>query len=411
MGMCSVEQICSTENTRIMKNIYIASVIALSSPAMCGGQWAQLVSGTTVEFDGVLIDNADTYWVTGENGTILKTTDGGANWSSQTMAGGGDLGSMIRLNEQTLLITADDGQVARSTNNGTNWQLVNTGAPNVLYDITAFGDHVWASGRDGGLVHSADQGQTWVAQSSGTAERLHGIHAFNANEVVAVGRSGVLLRTTNGGSTWQLNTIAGGEDLRGVLFVPVSIGLAAGPAGEILRSTDNGQTWNGVPLPSAMEAQALAAYGGTSVLAVGDAGAVFFSTDLGQNWQTMDAGVNVELSAVAARDGVAVAVGESGTIIKLSGGVGMADRAPGDGFAIYPNPSAGPVTFSWPDRANEAQEVTLEIFLADGRLVDSSLWPITKKQAHIQELAQGNYVVRLSSSTWQQQRRLVVLSR
>ena len=380
-----------------MKVFFSSIVIALCSLGV-HAQWTSLSSGVLVELGGVHVLDEDSYLVGGEGGILLRTDDGGDTWSTDVIIGGGDLGTILRLDANTLLMAADDGMVARSTDNGDNWTLIQTPAPNVIYDITSIGDLVWASGRDGGLVHSTDKGLTWTAQNSGTQERLHGIHALNANDLVAVGREGVLLRSDNGGATWQLSIEAGGEDLRGVLFLDdvQQTGLIAGLEGELLRSTDQGTNWMTITLPTLLGPEAMASEDPDLVYAVGENALILRSTDQGQTWEEMTTTAFSELSAIDVKDGVAVAVGANGTIIKYDPGastsVGEAIRS--QALNVFPNPSAGRVNIEWIDERSVPAGASLEIRLIDGRLVDRRVWPAGKQRAII-ELDAGNYVVSL----------------
>jgi photosystem II stability/assembly factor-like uncharacterized protein len=400
-----------TPNLSIMNRSLLSfALLVVLCPAHA--QWITIPSGTMVEFDAVLVDDASNYWVGGTDGLLMRTTDGGATWNSQTLPGAGDLEAIIRLNATTLLIAADDGRVIRSTDNGAIWNAINTGAPNVLYDITHHGDLVWASGRDGGLVHSTDQGQSWTVQASNTNQRLHGIKALSATEVVAVGRNGVLLRTSDGGDNWQLSTVSGGDDHRALIFLadPQRTGLIAGPAGGMLRSTDHGASWNTVAFPSNHEAQAFASEDPSVVYAVGDFALILRSTDQGQSWQSMTSPAFSELSGVSVKDGVAVAVGANGTIIKLGQGQQSVGSIEAFGsLSVFPNPSEGAFTIEWASTALDRGNMIMEVLLSDGRLVDRSTWPDGRTHLHIGYLPAGGYIIRMISSEGVQvQQRLVV---
>ncbi len=396
-----------------MKNIAITSLLLIGMNSY--GQWTTLQSGTLNELGAVLVDDAQTYWVGGEFGTLLKTTDGGGSWSTQTLAQAGDIEAIVRLNGDTLLFAADDGQIGRSVDNGANWTLIATGAPNVLYDITFNGNDVWASGRDGGLVYSADGGETWTLQNSGSTERLHGIHAIDALNVIVVGRGGTYLRTTDGGDSWTETSLAGGEDLVDVIFLTdaAQTGLIAGPPAEILRSNDLGMNWNTIEYGSALEVGAFASEDPSLVYAIGDNGLILRSLDQGSTWEEMDSEAFSELGGLDVKDGVAVAAGANGTIIKYdpAGGPQAIDvMSTNADLRIYPNPSKGPVNIELSDLEITREGSTLEVRLMDGRLVDRTMWPVGKKKAFIEQLAPGNYVVRLVHADGTSiQRSLVVL--
>lgn len=379
-------------------------------------QWITLDSGTLIELSAVLVDDADTYWVGGEFGTLMKTTDGGDTWNTQVLAQAGDIGSIVRINDTTLLFAADGGQIGRSIDNGATWTIIATEAPNVLYDITSFGEHVWASGRDGGLVYSADQGATWTLQNSGSTSRLHGIHAIDAMNVVCVGRDGTYLQTSNGGATWTSAILADEEDLIDVIFLADAqqTGLIAGPPSEILRTPDLGGTWNSVPYNSLLEVGAFASEDPSIVYAVGADALILRSFDQGASWDTMTTTAIAELGGVAVKDGIAIAAGSNGTILKLDPDTPQAIHEqpfPGD-LNVFPNPSKGPVNIELSGVEITEGSFTLEVLLVDGRLVDRTIWPVGKRKAFIEELDPGTYIVRLISAAGSSiQRNLIVTGR
>ena len=129
--------------------------------------WATQTSGTTNTLYSVFFNDANTGTVVGNDGTILRTTDGGANWISQTS------GTTKRL----LSVYFKDS---------------NTG--------TAVGDST--------LIRTTDGGINWFPQSLppgvGTNPVFESVQYVDANIGMIVGWTGNILRTTDGGASWSL---------------------------------------------------------------------------------------------------------------------------------------------------------------------------------------------------------------
>ena len=53
--------------------------------------------------------------------------------------------------------------------------------------------------RTGTIFRTADGGNTWSSQISGTSQFLTGVSFFDANTGMVVGESGTILRTNTGG--------------------------------------------------------------------------------------------------------------------------------------------------------------------------------------------------------------------
>ena len=87
--------------------------------------------------------------------------------------------------------------------------------------------------------------QSWVNQTSGTANGLREVFFINSNEGWAVGYSGTLLKTTNGGNNWTSKTIVNSSLLIGCFFHNSSTGWVGGDNGAF-KTTDGGDTWTQV---------------------------------------------------------------------------------------------------------------------------------------------------------------------
>ena len=222
--------------------------------------------------------SANVVWVAGEDGVLLRSTDGGATWSLR------DSGSTRHLRA-----------VARAANTG------------------------WAVGDGGTVLRSSDGGQTWTAQNAGSHQQLRGVAVLDAQHAWAVGDGGVVLLTTDGGATWEQHA-AGVERLHAVAFVDVLHGLAVGQGGAIVQSADGGQSWTAMDSGTGAHLRAVA-LSGSSAWAVGDAGTLLRSTDGGASWTSVATGATGTLRAVRFRDASAGwAVGDGGTVLYSANG-------------------------------------------------------------------------------------------
>ncbi|MBK9227790.1 MAG: hypothetical protein IPL67_12270 [Ignavibacteria bacterium] len=62
----------------------------------------------------------NTGWCIGENGTILRSINGGTNWSSQVSGTSNLLLSSFFINSNTGWISGEDGIILSTTNSGVN---------------------------------------------------------------------------------------------------------------------------------------------------------------------------------------------------------------------------------------------------------------------------------------------------
>jgi photosystem II stability/assembly factor-like uncharacterized protein len=100
-----------------------------------------------------------------------------------------------------------------------------------------------AVGETGAILRTADGGETWVRQTSGTTGILVDVVFTDVNTGTVVGQNGTILRTADGGDNWVRQTSGVTDFLAAVSFVDASTGTVVGQNGRILRTTDGGATW------------------------------------------------------------------------------------------------------------------------------------------------------------------------
>ncbi len=111
-----------------MKKIIYIFVICNLQFVICNlnAQWIQQSGGITTPLYNVEFVNRYTGWATGNSSVILKTTNGGVNWFSQTI----DLGypkslyGLDMLDANTGYIAGWFETILKTTNGGTNWQII-----------------------------------------------------------------------------------------------------------------------------------------------------------------------------------------------------------------------------------------------------------------------------------------------
>ncbi len=192
------------------------------------GWFWQNPSTTGNPLNDVCFIDANNGWAVGEYGTIIRTTDGGDNWTVQLQ------GKTYALN----------GVYFTDANNG-----------------TVVGVGIFSPYFTGIILRTIDGGENWIMQSSGVSCILNGVYFTDENNGTVVGGGtsfgggyGTILRTTDGGEHWitQLNdttTIA----FNGVCFTDVNTGTVVGRGNwngalqryesKILRTTDGGKSW------------------------------------------------------------------------------------------------------------------------------------------------------------------------
>src|SRR5439155_71584 len=137
---------------------------------------------------GVSFTDANNGTAVGGYGAIVRTTDGGAHWLSQTSGTTSDLNAVSFTDANNGTAVSWYGIIIRTTDGGTNWVQQNSGTGNFLWGVSfTDANNGTAVGEDGTIRRTTNGGQTWVHQTSGTTNFLWGVSFTDANNGTAVG--------------------------------------------------------------------------------------------------------------------------------------------------------------------------------------------------------------------------------
>ncbi len=97
-------------------------------------------------------------------------------------------------------VTGDAGTILKTTNEGVSWVALPSTTTSTLNSIF-FTDNTtgYAVGENGTIIKTVNGGAEWGALSGITNSMLYSVYFTSANNGVAVGGGGSVLRTTNGG--------------------------------------------------------------------------------------------------------------------------------------------------------------------------------------------------------------------
>ena len=113
--------------TRLISTHLVTVVAALTLGAQAEAQWATVPSRTTAELRGLSVVSPSVVWASGQRGSVVRTTDGGATWTVDTIPGAATLD--LRAIEATSPMTAhaisigDSSRIYRTTDGGRTWSL------------------------------------------------------------------------------------------------------------------------------------------------------------------------------------------------------------------------------------------------------------------------------------------------
>jgi photosystem II stability/assembly factor-like uncharacterized protein len=204
--------------------------------------------------NGVCFTDSANGTVVGEDGTILRTSDGGNIWVKQS---GSDTLGILRsvhfINQNTGWAVGGighgpgaQGTIFWTTDGGTNWEIQLF--RNEFFSSVHFvnKDIGWITGAYGAIYKSTDGGIVWESQASGTGVALLSVYFVDSNTGWAVGTNGTILKTNDSGVNWVSQISGTTEPLYSVYFIDSNVGWIAGGqglGGRILNTNNGGENW------------------------------------------------------------------------------------------------------------------------------------------------------------------------
>jgi photosystem II stability/assembly factor-like uncharacterized protein len=215
-----------------------------------GSTWTDAVQGPAGTLYSVFFVDEDNGWAVGgsnfDSSEILHTTNGGAKWEQQTGEVNNRRFKSVFFTTVSTGYIAGDETIMKTTDAGANW--LSQTAPNYDYNCVMFSDasNGWAVAGNSlavsAVVRTQDGGASWSSVSTGFSTIFNGVWFFNPDTGIVVGASGTILRTTNAGATWSSVGDSSFGTLNDVHFTDTDNGWVTG-TDNILGTTDGGLTW------------------------------------------------------------------------------------------------------------------------------------------------------------------------
>ncbi|CAN5538541.1 hypothetical protein BH10BAC6_BH10BAC6_02260 [soil metagenome] len=242
--------------------------------------------------------SANNAWAGGGNGAtaaVLRTTNGGTNWTStsvSTFASTVDDVHFFDANNGICIGSAASTQwgFGRTTNGGAAWAAYGTkpqpvnGEKVIGGSVQWIGDTCFFASSNNRVYRTVNKGQTWTSSSFNVPQGTILGMAFRD------GKNGVMLyrptktstaayliaNSTDAGGTWKANvfSVASLGIVPETATSPGGHHVLVGQSGEAYGSDDNGVSWQAIlsrPVPTLVEARGGMINGSTYCLMVGDA--------------------------------------------------------------------------------------------------------------------------------------------
>ncbi|NWF90025.1 MAG: T9SS type A sorting domain-containing protein [Ignavibacteriaceae bacterium] len=227
---------------------YICGEEGLLMKTTDGGQSAQYLNPGTVEnlMDVAFVD-ADTGYVVGAVGTILKTTDGGATWNSITSSITNTINTVSVVSADMVVIgSASTSKALKSTDYGASWvDITPAGLTQSIWDIFFLNSSTgWLAAQNSGKVYrTTDGGTSWAESTTNSLVVPNFVKFKDANVgFVTNNNNGNVFKSTDGGATWTAYSAS--PEPQYAVGIGSSAIISVGRSGSIHKTIDEGLTYN-----------------------------------------------------------------------------------------------------------------------------------------------------------------------
>ena len=380
-----------------MKTIITTIAVFIASIGVHAQIWAPLTSGSTSNLKSINFPTSNVGYASGDNGTLLKTINGGTSWLSMTSSYPGYFFWDIHfVNADTGFVCGESnpgtnpaglGIILKTTDGGINWTVCMSGAAGPFRDLFVLNqDTVFVCGgaelRYSKIYKSVDGGTNWTEIGTSTFDRFIGGMYFLNSQKGFLGdyESGMgtihpfeaeWLNTTDGGASFTSNVIpsSSGYWEFSTDFPDQTTGYStrskySNAIVYLRKTTDGGSNWT---------ENAISGFTGyiycldfidaNTGFIVGGVGTIKKTNDGSSSWISETSGTTQDLHSVCfVNDTLGFAAGDNGIILKRSLTTGIADtKNINTVFESYPNPFNGSTTINY----SISKEATVELTIID----------------------------------------------
>ena len=251
------------------------------------------VASDMIEVDPTKINYSDiqfignTGWVTGNQGVILYTSNGGKTWSLKKW-GNFSFHDIHMLNREAGFLISDNSVLFTTEDGGKSWHTKEQALSVGLNSITFRGNNGVITGGNGTILYTNDSGKTWnilkinEAKVKNNFVTINDAFFINDDIIWLACNNGLLLQSQNGGKSWR-PVIIKKRHFNAIHFFDKNNGIAAGVKGRTVFTNDGGVSWTENRLRTT-SINAFIELKNKELWAVGDKGLALYTKDMGKTW-------------------------------------------------------------------------------------------------------------------------------
>ncbi len=211
-----------------------------------GSSWTgDLLSGSAVTVRSLYFTSDDIGIYVGDASggamSVRRTTDRGNTWQTPTIAAGTDNLYRVKFVDSTNGIAVGDaGRILKTADGGLNWTSPSSGTSNNLRGLAWISStSVWVVGASGTILRSDSTGTSWASVTSPVSVQLNAVAVIDTLTSFAVGNTGTAIKSVTGESWDNILTPQPRINIKSISLASASRGLIAAPRGFAARTIDN----------------------------------------------------------------------------------------------------------------------------------------------------------------------------
>ena len=181
------------------------------------------------------------------------------------------------------------------------WQEISTPTNEDLTKIEIIDEIAFCGGKNGVLLKSIDQGETWSKITTDATGNITSILFIDSNNGFFTTSEGKIFKTLDKGLNW-IEKLADTLGINGIDFKNTSTGIAVGDNGNIVKTLNGGDNWINLGSQSIYRLNDIAFLNDSCVITVGPSGSYLFSTNTGETWTQKKTNLTETFFAVEKKD-------------------------------------------------------------------------------------------------------------
>ncbi len=240
------------------KNVgYISGSTGTILKTIDGGNiWTSQNSGTDKDLFEISFINANRGFAVGTGNNVLATTNGGYTWNPLSIPAT-DISYYYRniwfLDDNIGFITgglsSNQGTILKTINGGDTWSKLAPNSGSAIYGLYFTSPNTgYYSNFNGEIKKTIDGGTTWNPLISGVTSTIYALYFTSEDIGYACGEGGIILKTTDAGASWDLLNTNTTDVFTDMAFIDEYVGFAVGGnvnnnTSTILKTTNSGASW------------------------------------------------------------------------------------------------------------------------------------------------------------------------